>query len=69
MVTQIFYSILRIVYPLILPRKKKNLKRNFFFFVFSRATAYGGSQSRGLIGSVAAGLCQSNSNTESKLHL
>ena len=30
----------------------------FFFFVFSRATpvAYGGSQARGLIGAVVAGL-------------
>ena len=48
----------------------------FFVFVFLsfclfRATpaAYGGSQARGLIGAVAAGLCQSHSNTGSKLRL
>ena len=40
---------------------------DFFFSclsVFSRAapTAYGGSQARGLIRAVAAGLCQSHSN-------
>ena len=36
----------------------------FFFFVFSKAvpTAYGGSQARGLIGAVAAGLHHSHSN-------
>ena len=43
----------------------------FVFFVFSRAaaTAYGGSQARGLIGAVAAGLSQSHSNAGSKQHL
>ena len=43
----------------------------FFFFVFSRAapTAHGGSQARGLIGAVAAGLRQSHSNLGSELHL
>ena len=43
----------------------------FFFVFFSRAppTAYGGSQARGLIGAIAAGLCQSHSNMESKLHV
>ena len=43
----------------------------FFFFVFSRAVlmAYGSSQARGLIGAVAAGLCQSHSNAGSKLCL
>ena len=45
----------------------------FFFclFAFSRAApvAYGGSQTRGLIGAVAAGLCHSHSNTRSKLRL
>ena len=30
---------------------------------------YGGSQARGRIGAAAAGLCQSHSNTRSKLHL
>ena len=30
---------------------------------------YGGSQARGLIGGVAAGLHHSHSNSESKLHL
>ena len=42
---------------------------NFLFFLsFSRAapTAYGGSQARGLIGDVAAGLCHSDSNTRSE---
>ena len=45
------------------------LKSSFlFFFVFlpfSMATpaAYGGSQAKGLIGATAAGLCQSNSNS------
>jgi len=42
----------------------------FFFclFAFSRAapTAYGGSQARGLIGAVAAGLYHSHSNSRSK---
>ena len=39
-------------------------------FVFSRATptAYGGSQSRGLIGVVAAGLHYSHSNAGSITH-
>ena len=43
----------------------------FFFFVFSRATlaAYGGFQVRGLIGAIAAGLCQSHSNVGSESHL
>ena len=40
----------------------------YSLFAFSRATpaAYGGSQARGLIGAVAAGLRQSHSNSESK---
>ena len=40
----------------------------FFFFVFSRATpaACGGSQARGLIGAVAAGLQHSLSNLGSE---
>ena len=43
---------------------------SFFFFFFSAAPmAYGNSQARGLIGATAAGLCQSHSNTRSKLHL
>ena len=42
-----------------------------FFFAFSRATplAYGGSQARGLIGAVAAGLCHSHSNMGSEPRL
>ena len=42
-----------------------------FIFVFSKAApvAYVGSQARGLIGAVAAGLHQSHSNTVSELHL
>ena len=46
---------------------------HFFFFVFFffRVTpmVYGGSQARGQIGAVAAGLCHSHSNTGSKLCL
>ena len=30
---------------------------------------YGGSQARGQIGAIAAGLCHSHSNATSKLHL
>ena len=43
----------------------------FFFFGLFRATpmAYGGSQARGLIEAVAAGLHQSHSNTRSELCL
>ena len=45
----------------------------YLFIVFCpfRATPaeYGGSQARGLIGTVANGPCQSYSNTRSKLHL
>jgi len=45
----------------------------FFFlvFAFSRGApmAYGGSQARGLIGTVATGLCKSNSNMGSELLL
>ena len=40
----------------------------FCLFVFSRATpaAYGGSQAKGLIGTVAAGLRQRHSNVGSE---
>ena len=43
----------------------------FCLFVFSRAAsvAYGGSQARGLIGAVAAGLYHSHSYARSKEHL
>ena len=43
----------------------------FGLFAFSRAapTAYGGSQARDRIGAVAAGLCQSHSNTRSEPYL
>ena len=43
----------------------------FLFFCLFRATAvaYGGSQARGLIGAVAAGLLKSHSNAISKLRL
>ena len=43
----------------------------FFFFVFSRATlvAHGGSQARGLVRVVAAGLCHSHGNTRSEPRL
>ena len=48
------------------------IRAGFFFCLCPfRAThsAYGGSQARGLIGAVAAGLHHSHSNTRSKLHL
>ena len=43
----------------------------FFFFAFSRAApeAYGGSQARGRIKAVAAGLCQSHSSAGSEPRL
>ena len=46
----------------------------FFFFCFfaiswAALTAYGGSQDRGQIGAVAAGLGQSHSNAGSELRL
>ena len=43
----------------------------FFFLVFSMATpaAHRGSQARGLIGAIAAGLHQSHSNVGSEPHL
>ena len=43
----------------------------FFFWSFFRAApmAYGGSHARGLIRAVAAGLCQSHSNTRSEPQL
>ena len=49
-----------------------SLSLSFFcLFIFSRAALmpYGGSQARGLIRAVAAGLHQSHSNTGSKPHL
>ena len=48
-----------------------NLFYFFCLFIFSRATppAYGGSQARGQIGAVAAGLRQSHSNARSEPHL
>ena len=44
---------------------------SFVFFAFSRAApeAYGGSQARGLIGTVAASLHHRHSHAGSKLHL
>ena len=43
---------------------------SFLFCLFRAApVAYGGSQTRGRIGAVAAGLCQSHSNARSKLSL
>ena len=43
----------------------------FSLFAFSWATpvAYGGSQARGPIRAVAAGLCHGHGNTGSELHL
>ena len=48
---------------------QKGFKFLSFFFVFSRAVpvAYGGSQARGLIGAVAAGLCHSHVRSELRL--
>ena len=47
------------------------LEAEFFFFCLFRATPapYGGSQSRGPAGVVAAGLCPSHSHAGSELHL
>ena len=43
---------------------------SFFFFFFRAApSAYGGSQARGWIGDVAAGLRHGYSNARSELHL
>ena len=58
-----------------LSKKSGTMDENFSIFFLSfcllRATptAYGGSQARGLIGAVAAGLGQSHSNLGSELHL
>ena len=43
----------------------------FFIFCLFRAApvAYGGSQTRGPVGAIAAGLCQSHSKEGSELHL
>ena len=50
---------------------KKHTAGFFFFFGLFRANpmAYGGSQARGLIGTISAGLCQSHSNTRNEPHL
>ena len=42
---------------------------SFFSFFRAAHVAYGGSQARGLIGDIAASLCQSHSNARSKPHL
>ena len=42
---------------------------NFFFLLRVAPAAHGGSQARGPIGAIAAGLCHSHSNTGSELHL
>ena len=53
--------------------EKNTMTQSKFFGLFAlpRATpvAYGGSQARGLIGAVAAGLHQSHSNVGSEPHL
>ena len=51
--------------------KKHICSPKYIFFCFSRAppTAYGGSQARDLIGSVATSLHHSHSNAGSKPHL
>ena len=50
---------------------EKKVSAAFFFFFFFRVTpaAYGGSQVRGLIRAVAAGLYHSLRNVRSKPHL
>ena len=50
---------------------KLTLSNFFFFFGLFRAApaAYGGSQVRGLIRAVGAGLCHGHSNSGSELHL
>ena len=58
--------------PLAFFQFPKDTDYHFFLFcLFFRATstAYGGSQARGLIRVVAAGLCQSHINTGSEPHL
>ena len=62
------------VWGFVHPIDKKLCSTVFWFFfssAFSRAalSAYGGSQARGLIGAIAAGLPHSHSNLGSKLHL
>ena len=54
-----------------LPISLDLLRQKSFFFTFSRAvpTAHRGSQTRGRIGAVAAGLRQSHSNARSEPHL
>ena len=51
-------------------KSKSQPKRCFVFCLFcllgAALAAYGGSQARGLIGVVAAGLCQSHSNARSE---
>ena len=49
---------------LCIPMAKK--KKLLLFFVFYLFAAYGGSQARGLIGAIAAGLRQSHSNARSE---
>ena len=43
--------------------------KNFFYLFRASLAAYGGSQVRGRIVAVAAGLCHSHSNARSKPHL
>ena len=51
----------------------QQLRVDFFFLSFylfrAAPSTYGGSQARGLIGTVVASLHHSHSNAESKLHL
>ena len=54
----LFYNVLLLIIILV-----------FFLSFRATPTAYGGSQARGPIGTVAAGLHQSHSNAGSKLHL
>ena len=58
-----------------MPPGNSSISVSFFFsfclFAFFRAApmAYGGSQARGLMGAVGAGLRQTNSNARFELHL
>ena len=71
----LFRNLVDVIKCLLTPTLR--IRFNFFlFFVFglfaiswAALVAYGGSQARGRIGAVAAGLRQSHSNSESELSL
>uniref|UniRef100_A0A8D0W5M5 Microfibril associated protein 2 n=1 Tax=Sus scrofa TaxID=9823 RepID=A0A8D0W5M5_PIG len=58
------------IHPCVHPSDVYSIKKNFFFHLFRAApVAYGGSQARGRIRAVAAGLRHNHSNSGSELHL